>query len=218
MKEIKLDPNSPQSITKSLEDSSAVLENGGVIVFPTDTIYGIGANALDEIAISKIFKIKKRNINKPISILVRDIQMAKKVACIDSRAEKILERIWPDSITVILRKKDITPYALTAGEESIAIRISNNPFITELFKRIDFPITATSANISGEDNLYFDSEIKEKFAHSKNAPDLFINAGDLQNRLPSTIINLTDIKRPRLVRMGMVGKEKLDAFFKNFID
>lgn len=218
MKEIILDADSPQTSEKALEESRHVLKSGGVIVFPTDTIYGLGADALNEDAISKIYKIKKRDTGKPISILVRDIEMAKKVACIDSRAEEILRRIWPDSITVILRKKDVIPYELTGGEENIAIRISNNAFIKGIFAGIDFPITATSANLSGEPNLLLASQIKQKFAGADHAPDLFVNVGDLQNSLPSTIVDLTDINNPRLVRMGLVGKDKLNAFFKNFIN
>lgn len=219
MKEIKLDQNSPQIIQETLEESRKVLENGGVIVFPTDTLYGLGANALDENAVLKIYKIKVRSAEKPISVLVRDIAMAKKIACIDSKAEKILERLWPGSITVILRKKDIVPYILTSGEEKVAVRVSDGFFVKELFSRIDFPITATSANMSGEKNLFSAEEIREKFRGSKHAPDLFINAGDLeQGRPSSTIIDLTNIDNPRIVRMGAVGKKELEKFFNNFIN
>ncbi|MFA7169611.1 MAG: L-threonylcarbamoyladenylate synthase [Candidatus Paceibacterota bacterium] len=217
MEEIKLDIENPKTIEEGVEKSQEALASGGVVVFPTDTIYGLGANALDEHAISKIYKIKNRDINKPISILVRDIAMAKKVACIDSKVEEILKKIWPNSVTVVLRKKDVVPYILTANEENIALRISNNFFIKKLFEKNDFPITATSANISGEENLLLASEIIKKFADAKFAPDLFINAGNLQNRLPSTIIDLTDANNPRLVRMGIVGKDRLSAFFKNFL-
>ncbi|MDD3006280.1 MAG: L-threonylcarbamoyladenylate synthase [Candidatus Pacebacteria bacterium] len=216
MEEIKLDSRSPQTIEFSLEKSRQALVGGGVIAFPTDTIYGLGANAFDEEAILKVYRIKERNINKPLSILVRDISMAKKVACIDSRAEKILEKLWPDSVTVILRKKDILPYALTGGEENVAMRISGNLFVKSLFSQIDFPITATSANIAGEPDLLTADAIKEKFSCRENSPDLFINSGDLDNHLPSTIIDLTDVNNPRLVRMGMVSKDKLSAFFKKF--
>lgn len=217
MEEILLDYDSPGTVQESLTQAEKTLEGGGVIVFPTDTIYGLGANAFDEEAIARIYRIKKRDPLKPVSILVRDIRMARKVACIDSRTEEILRRIWPDSITVILRKKDIVPYSLTGGEENIAVRISSNPFIKELFERINSPITATSANLAGEPNLLRAADIREKFSADKNVPDLFINAGDLDTRFASTIIDLTDINNPRLVRMGMVGKEKLDGFFKNFI-
>jgi len=212
-----LDYHSPGTVQESLTKAEKTLVGGGVIVFPTDTIYGLGANAFDEEAIARIYRIKKRDPLKPVSILVRDIRMARKAACIDSKTEEILRRIWPDSITVILRKKDVVPYSLTGGEENIAVRISSNQFIRELFERIDFPITATSANLAGEPNLLRAADIREKFSADKNVPNLFINAGDLDSQLASTIIDLTDINNPRLVRMGMVGKEKLDGFFKNFI-
>jgi len=218
MKEILLDPDSPQTITESLEMSRQTLENGGVIVFPTDTIYGLGANAMDGDAVAKIYEIKKRDSGKPLSILVRDIAMAKRVACIDSKAERILEKIWPDSVTVILRKKDTLPHILTAGGESVAMRVSGNPFVSELLGKLDFPITATSANLAGEPNLVKAADIRDKFAGMVNAPDLFINGGDLENRLPSTIVDLTDINNPRIVRMGMVGKDRLMDFFKKFLD
>jgi len=217
MEEIILDMNSLETIEAALEKSRQTLVSGGVIVFPTDTIYGLGANAFDEEAISRIYKIKHRSINKPISVLVRDINMAKKVACIDSRVEKILEKICPDSITVILRKKEAVSYSLTAGTENVAVRISGNPFIKSLFERIDFPLTATSANISGEENLLLADKIRDKFSHEDNFPDLFINIGDLDNSLPSTIVDLTDVNNPRLVRMGLVSREKLAAFFKKFL-
>ena len=217
MEEIMLDYHSPGTVQESLTKAEKTLVGGGVIVFPTDTIYGLGANAFDEEAIARIYRIKKRDPLKPVSILVRDIRMARKAACIDSKTEEILRRIWPDSITVILRKKDVVPYSLTGGEENIAVRISSNQFIRELFERIDFPITATSANLAGEPNLLRAADIREKFSADKNVPNLFINAGDLDSQLASTIIDLTDINNPRLVRMGMVGKEKLDGFFKNFI-
>lgn len=217
MEEISLDPENPGTIENALQRSCETLSGGGVIIFPTDTIYGLGANAYDEEAIAKIYRIKQRDPLKPISILVRDIDMAKRAACIDSKAEAILARIWPGSVTVILRKKDAIPYALTGGEEKIAVRVSQNPFIQSLFARIDFPVTATSANLAGEPNLLRAEDIRGKFSGSRNSPDLFIDAGDLGQRLPSTIVDLTDVNQPRLVRMGAVGKDRLDEFFKNFI-
>ena len=106
MKVLKLGESLKKDI-EILEKAAEVLRDGGVILYPTETIYGLGANALDEKAVSKIFKIKERDLNKPLSVLVRDMQMAKKIACIDSKAEKILESVWPGPITIVLRKKDL---------------------------------------------------------------------------------------------------------------
>jgi len=217
MKEIRLDENDPETIEAVAEKSREVLETGGVIVFPTDTIYGLGANALDEDAVLKIYKIKERNRNKPISILVRDMEMARRVACIDSRAEEILNRFWPGPVTVILRKKDMIPYVLTADTENVAVRIPDSRFIKKLFEKIDFPITATSANISGEENLLSVSKIKDMFVKVGTPPYLIIDAGELRNLTPSAIIDLTDVNYPKLVRMGSVGKDEFEDFLKKFI-
>lgn len=202
---------------KTLERSQRVLTGGGVIVFPTDTIYGLGANALDEAAIRQVYRIKGRDERKPLSVLVRDMAMARRAACIDSRAEDILRKLWPGSVTVILRKKDAIPYSLTGGEESVAVRVSDHPFVAALFGRIDFPITATSANLAGRPDLLGAADIKSTFEGAESAPDLFVNAGDLVRSLPSTIIDLTDMNNPRLLRMGAVGKDKLGEFLRDIL-
>jgi len=213
MKQIKLDPD---NIKKASNDTAKILKSGGAVIYPTDTLYGLGVNALNENAVIKIQKIKRQDRNKPISVVVKDMKMAKKIACIDSKVEKILEKVWPGSITVVLRKKDIVPYALTGGEETIAIRISDNRFISTLMKKIDFPITTTSANISGEKNLLESAEIIKKFKNSTPYLDLFVDAGDIKDPTASTIIDLTTTI-PKIIRMGIVGKDKMQKFFEKFI-
>lgn len=218
MEEIMWGRESLEQDERALEESRRALASGGVIVFPTDTIYGLGANALDEAAIRQVYRIKGRDEGKPLSILVRDMAMARRVACIDSRAEEILGKLWPGSVTVVLRRKDIISYALTGGEEGVAVRISDNPFVKALFGRIDFPVTATSANLSGKADLLRAEDIRSAFEGAEAAPGLFINAGDLTHSFPSTIIDLTDINNPRLVRMGAVGKDKLMELMKDVLE
>lgn len=218
MKEIKLDHARPETTWEAIEAARRTLTDGGVVVCPTETIYGLLANALDEKAIAKIFRIKGRSAQKPVSILVRDLAMARRMACIDSKAEAILRQLWPGPVTVILRKKDAIPYSLTGGTENVAVRISDHPFVRELLKDFAFPVTATSANLSGEKNLLSSEEIRKTFSRRKDAPDLFIDGGDLESGTPSTILDLTDIRNPRLVRMGMVGKGELESFLNKFIN
>lgn len=215
MKVLKLGESLKKN-SKILEEAADVLRSGGVILYPTETIYGLGANALDDEAVLKIFKIKKRDINKPLSVLVRDMQMAKKIACIDSKAELILNKIWPGPVTIVLRKKDILPYSVTADGETVAVRISSNPFVQSLMSRLDFPITSTSANLSGEKNMLSSEEINYTFSKLEFPPDIFINAGNLSSDKPSAIIDLTDIKNPRIVRMGFMTGEDFNNFLKNF--
>lgn len=215
MKQIKLDLNNKNQIEEVLNNITKVLQGGRVVVYPTDTLYGLGANALNEDAVLKIYKIKKQDRNKPISVIVKDIKMARRIACIDSKTEKILNKIWPGPITIVLRKKDIVSDILTGNGETVAIRIPDNEFISALMKKIDFPITATSANISGENNLLKSKEIIGKFKKAKFAPDLFIDAGDVKNPTASTIVDLTT-PTPKILRTGIVGKEKIKEFFEKF--
>jgi len=216
MELLSLDLNNKEKYDDLISKAALSLKSGKVLVYPTDTLYGLGANALDPKAILKVFRIKRQDRSKPISVIVRDIPMAKKIACIDSRVEKILKRIWPGPITIILRKKDIVPNILTANSETIGVRIPSFGFINDLMRSIDFPITATSANISGEKDLLFPKDILSKFSESKNSPDIFIDAGKIKNPEPSTIIDLTT-QAPKIVRIGVVGKEKMLDIFKKFI-
>ena len=215
MKQIRLDLDNENQIEKISKTASGILKSGGVVIYPTDTLYGIGANAFDDDVVAKIYKIKKQDRNKPISVIVKDLKMARKIACIDLRVEKILSNIWTGPITVVLRKKDIISDILTGNSETVALRIPDNKFISALMKKIDFPITATSANVSGEINLLKSKEIIDKFKKTKFAPDLFIDAGDIKNPTASTIIDLTT-GIPKILRVGIVGRDKIKKFFEKF--
>lgn len=215
MEQIKLNLSDKNQIEKISKTATEILKNGGVVIYPTDTLYGLGANALDENAVLKIYKIKKRERNKPLPIIAKNLKMIKRIACVDSRVEKILNKIWPGPITVVLRKKDVLSYALTGNEETVAIRIPDNEFISALMNKIDFPIIATSANISGEKNLLDSDEIISKFKSGKLEPDLFINAGKVENPKPSTIIDLTT-GIPKILRVGIVGADEIKEFFEKF--
>jgi len=215
MKQVQLNLNNKSQIEKISEIAAEVLENKKVIVYPTDTLYGLGANALDENTILKVYEIKKRNRNKPLPIITKGIKMVRKIACVDSKVEKILNKIWPGPITIVLRKKDIIPYVLTGNSETVAVRIPDNEFILALMNKIDFPIVATSANISGERNLLDPSKIISKFRDSKLKPDLFINAGKVKYPKPSTIIDLTT-GIPKILRVGIVGMNEMKEFFEKF--
>ena len=216
MELLNLDIKNSENIEKVADAVAEVLQSGGVIIYPTDTIYGIGANAFNEEAIEKVMNIKNRDSEKPLSVFVKDIKSARRIACIDSKVEKMLENIWPGPITAILRKKDIVPYLLTGNGETIAVRIPQNKFILHLLEKVEFPIIATSANISGENNLFDAEEIMKTFGNKKNQIDLFVNIGNIKKTQASTIVDLTTTI-PRIVRMGIVGKEEMDNFFKKFI-
>ncbi len=164
-----------------IEKALLVLKKGGVVVFPTDTVYGILADYSSQEAVNKVFAIKKRD-KKPLPVFVKDIKMAKKLVSINKKQESFLKENWPGKTTFILFKKN--------SEETIALRVPDYFLLNKLLERFNKPLTGTSANISGQGSL---TKIKEVKKQMKEA-DLIVDVGDLPKSLPSTIISLVDYK------------------------
>ncbi len=184
-------------VKKSVE----YLERGQVIVSPTDTVYGLLADAANDKAIEKIFAIKGRDKKKPIPIFVKDIEMAKKLAIIDEKQEHFLREVWPGKITVVLKRKERCGLSkiLFGREETIGLRIPDYKLVNEIIKKIKKPLTSTSANIAGKGPLLKIQEILEQFEEHETKPDLILNAGNLPKSTPSLVINLTK-KKPEILR------------------
>ncbi|MBI1866386.1 MAG: threonylcarbamoyl-AMP synthase [Candidatus Staskawiczbacteria bacterium] len=164
------------------------LKNGGVVVCPTDTVYGFLADATNKKAVDTIFKIKKRLRSKPLSIFVKDFKMAEEIAFISENQKKIIKKHWPGKHTFILkRKSDINLYGVQ--KDTIAIRIPKYKFLNNLLKKINTPLVQTSVNISGEPPLTKIEDIVKEFGRNKNI--FIINAGSLKKAKPSKIIDLT---------------------------
>jgi len=206
MKILKINPNRPGK--EVIDRIISTIKGGGAVIYPTDTVYGLGVNAFDDKAAKKVFEIKGRDFKKPISIMVRDIEMAKRIASFGKDTEKTLKEILPGPITVILFKKAIIPDILTAGSRKIGIRIPGCDFTQILMKNLNFPITTTSANMSGEPASNDIKEILRQFQNNKFKPDLVLNAGILPKSRSSTVIDLTS-SRPKVLRAGPVAKKEL---------
>jgi len=189
-------------------EAAKVMFSGGTVVFPTDTVYGLGCDATNEQAVRKIFKIKKRKESQPLAIIVRDIDMAKKVAFVDRRLEKALNLVWPGAVTIVLWKKYKLPEILTAKEQTIGLRIPDYKLTQFLAENMGRPYVATSANISGQQATNKISEVLSYFAKSLIKPDLVLDAGDLKFCEPSTVLDLSKSK-PKITRIGPVDKNKL---------
>lgn len=206
MKIIRADLNG--DFSEAIREAVAVLKLGGVVVYPTDTLYGLGVNALDPFAVEKIFKIKNRAREKPLPLAIKNIKWAKELAFIYKKEEKILNSVWPGAVTVVLPKRNMVPDAVTAGQPGVALRVPNHPFVDRLLGRFGYPITSTSANISGEEGIGRISKVIEIFKDNYYKPDLIIDAGDLPESEPSTILDLTS-DRPKILRVGPVKPETL---------
>lgn len=206
MKIIKVDLK--RDFSEAIREVVAVLKLGGVIVYPTDTLYALGANALDSFAVEQIFKVKNRAREKPLPLAIRNIKWAKELAHIYKKEEKVLNSIWPGAITVVLPKRDIVPNIVTAGQPSVALRVPNHVFVDKLLGRFGYPLTSTSANISGEEGIGKISEVIETFKDNYYKPDLIVDAGDLPQSEPSTILDLASDK-PKILRVGPVKPKTL---------
>ncbi|HEX3033602.1 MAG TPA: L-threonylcarbamoyladenylate synthase [Thermodesulfobacteriota bacterium] len=194
-------PESPQIV-------SSILKREGIIIYPTETLYGMGAIASNEESVSKIFEVKGRPHGKPIPILVRDRDMLAEFAEITEQASKLIDAFLPGPLTLILKEKKNLPVLITAGTGKVAVRISRHPFVKRLFNLVSEPITSTSANISAGENLFSFDEIYRVF---KDKVDLIIDSGNLPPSKGSTVVDLT-VEPPVVVREGDISKEELKEF------
>jgi L-threonylcarbamoyladenylate synthase len=179
-----------QGDKKILDKSVKIIKNGGVIICPTDTIYGLICDYKNKKSVNKVFKIKKRNKKKLLPVFVKDIKMAKKMALISKEQEIILKKIWPGKITAVLSDKK-------GGK--IGLRMPNYKFVLQLLNKTGRPLTATSANISGRPGSGDIKKIAKQFNNSKFQSDLIIDAGKLKRSKPSTVIDFT-FNPPKILR------------------
>jgi len=185
-----------------IENAASVLKDGGLVVYPTDTLYGLGCDALNEEAIMKVFRAKSRSKEKPISIAVSSLEMMKKYASVTPLAESLAKQFLPGGLTLILSKKNL-PDILTSNKKEIAVRIPDDKVALKLIQALGRPITATSANISGMEPPATPEEVANQIE-----ADLIIDRGKLESKVPSTIVDLTG--PPKLLRAGKIKWEEIE--------
>lgn len=171
-----------------------VLADGGVILYPTDTVYGLGANIFDNKAVRKVFNIKQRSFLKPLSILVHDVESIKLVAKINLAQKNTINNYLPGPYTFVLPKRKIVPRYITSGLSNVGVRVPDCELACKLASI--FPITTTSANLSDDEVLANPVEILEQLDCNV---DLIIDVGDLNTSNASSIIDLTGLK-PKIIR------------------
>lgn len=191
---------------KKIEEPAKILKHGGIVVFPTETVYGIGVNGLNEPAIKKLYKIKQRPINKPISLLVNSIEMIEKVAKDISDIEyDLIKKFFPGPLTIVLKKKENVPDILTAGLETVGIRMPENDIALKLIEYSGVPIATPSANISGKPS---GTNMKEIMKDFNDKVDYFIDGGVSKIGVASTIVQIID-GIPHILRKGKISEEQI---------
>jgi len=195
---------------EAIDEAVYALQHSSSIVYPTDTVYGLGVNPFDDFIVGRLFRIKKRPSSKPVPLIVKNLAMAKKLAYIDPTKEKILRSVWPGPVTVVLYKKSIISSLISSGTQTVALRIPDSDFCMRLIRQFDSPITSTSANISGERSVNDSKEIIDRFKYEAYKPDLIIDKGILETRQPSTVLDLTK-EKPKITRIGPVTPSELSS-------
>ncbi|MDI6765682.1 MAG: L-threonylcarbamoyladenylate synthase [Bacteroidota bacterium] len=187
--------------TQIINKAAGVIKKGGIILYPTDTIYGLGCDAFNRKSIKWIFDIKHRNPKNPALVLVRDIPMLQElVEDVSSKSKELMRRFWPGPLTMLFNARKGIPPLLISDDGKIGIRMPKNNFCLKLIAVSRVPIVSTSANISGDKTITEIEALKELFAHKV---DLFIDAGDTASTIPSTVIDAS-VDEPVLIREGVI--------------
>ena len=193
-----------------LEQAAELIKQGKIVVFPTETVYGIGTNGLDEKAVARLYEVKRRPLDKPISLLVSNMEMVNKIAKDITEIEyKIMEKFFPGPLTIILKKKENVPNIVTSGQDTVGVRMPSGEIARKLIEIAGVPIAAPSANITGEPSGTNLQEIKK---HFEGKADCFIDGGDSELGLASTIVQVVDGK-PQILRQGTVTLEEINQIF-----
>ncbi len=204
---ISIDPVLPHPVL--IEEAAGAIKKGGVVLFPTRSLYGLAADAFSEESVDRVYRIKKRSPDKPLLVLVKNrAAVYGLVRDVPPAAEVIMEKIWPGRITIVFKAAGSLPGNLTAGTGKIGIRVPGHAVASALVKSLDTPITGTSANISNEEGCARVSELDTGLA---DGLDLILDAGTLHGGTGSTVVDVT-ADPPVILREGaVVSKDILET-------
>jgi len=202
---LKVDADNSEE--RILTQAAEILANGDIIAYPTETFYGLGADAINEKAIEKIFSVKGRNFKNPISLIIgRADDIHPLVQDIPESAKKLMASFWPGALTIIfLAANNVSPL-LTAGSGKIGLRVSSHPIAQGIVQKLKRPLTATSANLSGAPECTRASEVAEQIG---DKIDSIIDLGDTPGTAGSTIIDVT-CDPPVILREGAISRKNIE--------
>ena len=206
-KVLRIDPEKPQ--IDFLTEAVNILKNGGLVAFPTDTVYGLGANALDEKALKRLFTVKRRSLAKPIIILVSDSEKIRPlVKEVSPLIKSLTGKFWPGPLTIILEKSQEVSLLLAGGTSSVGVRCPDNEIALTLLKMVGLPVATTSANLSGQPAAV---EINQVLADFEGKIDLAIDGGRCTLGIESTVLDLV-VAPPLILRPGAIPAREINQF------
>ena len=186
------------------------LNEGKLIVFPTETVYGIAGNGLTLSVVNNLYQAKKRDYSKPFTLMVNDITKIKDIAYVSENEEKVIKKFMPGPITLILKKKDCISNLVTANSDTVGVRIPNHKIALSILKSVDYPLATSSANISGSVN---NSDIEDIINDLENYVDIFIKGNISSNLLASTVVEIKN-NEVNILRNGIISKENIEEVIR----
>lgn len=192
---------------ESIQLAGEVLKQGGIVAFPTDTVYGLGAVCTNDEAVQKIFAAKGRDEGKPLSILVASVEQAEQIALeIPEKARRLMEKYWPGALTLVLKKRPEISDKVSAGRETIGLRMPDSRVAVKLLEAAGIPLAAPSANTSGKRSSVSAEDV---IADLAGRVDMILDGGRCPVGISSTVVDLTG-ESPVILREGSITKTMID--------
>ena len=205
---------SKKDIEKQIEKAVAILKNGGLVAYPTDTVYGLGACMTDTVAVDRIFQVKGRPKGMALPVLLADRkQIEEIVTSVPPAARRLIDAFFPGALTIILTKSNVVPEIITGGGRTVAFRIPNHPVPLALIKGLGKPIVGTSANLSGQPSALTTAEVQTQIG---DKIDMVIDGGRCPGGIESTVVDLSG-EKPVVRRQGAISIEKLRIILPDIV-
>ena len=208
---MEVDLRRPEPVV--LEAASRAVEAGEVLLYPTDTVYGLGCHGLCSPALERILKLKRRNADKGLLLLIPDLQTAERLTGrLPRKFDRLASRLWPGPVTFLVPAAPTLPAAITGGQGKVGLRYPSLPFLQLWLERVAAPIVSTSANLAGQPAPESGSRLEALFGRKV---DLFLDAGTLPESAPSTVLDLCG-EAPRIVRKGAMDEQIIQLLAGDF--
>lgn len=209
MKPVKTLRVTRENVVEAARAAAEVILEGGVVAYPTDTLYGLGVDPFSRERVEKLLQVKRRPVEKGIPLLVGDLKDAERIVYFTPEARLLAEAFWPGPLTIVLVQREPLPDEISGGRGSVGVRLPDHPLPQHIARMVGGAITGTSANISGHEPARTAREVAEQLGDSV---DMILDGGETRGT-PSTVIDMTQ-NPPVIVREGVVPKEKIWKLLK----
>jgi len=202
----------PAIVKEPFRKAIAILKAGGIVAYPTDTVYGLGADGFNERAVNRIYRIKKRPPTQPLSVLIADeAEMARLADSVPDSARRLAGEFWPGGLTIVVRKAPQVPLWVTGGSDTIGVRVPNHPVTLELIRGLGKPLIGTSANLSGSPSCTNAEEVRAQLGESV---DFILDGGVCPGGIESTVVDVTG-ELPRILREGAIPRHEIETILRD---